>query len=327
MAQPRIALYLQDKHDMRYELEMAKYAEERGFSELWQADTRLARDCIVMMSAFLACTHKLRLGSGVLPIWTRNPAVIAATFSTMWELGGKCAGRGRRHAGPGGLVGAHRRPGGRRPAPAAESHARARRSHPAAVHHARGHLPGRVRAILTGSSLDVAFGDTCAARHSHLYRRHRRPDARIGRRSLRRRGIKLRRLGRLHPTGDCPGGKRRPQSRAKPGRDRPARTDRCAAFPTKIRRRPCAEGKKLVAYYLATEPHIMKASGVSQDLLEKVQALMTWPATEADYIRAGAGHPGRSGAQPHGGWHHRGMPARKCASTWMPGSPVRSSFR
>ncbi len=95
MVQPRLALYLQDKHDMRYELEMAKYAEERGFSELWQADTRLARDCTVMMSAFLACTHKLRIGSGVLPIWTRNPAVIAATFSTMWELGGKFNGRGR----------------------------------------------------------------------------------------------------------------------------------------------------------------------------------------------------------------------------------------
>jgi 5,10-methylenetetrahydromethanopterin reductase len=47
-----------------------------------------------------------------------------------------------------------------------------------------------------------------------------------------------------------------------------------------------AEGKKLVAYYLATEPHIMKASGVSEELLERVQALMTWPATEADYIRA-----------------------------------------
>jgi 5,10-methylenetetrahydromethanopterin reductase len=46
------------------------------------------------------------------------------------------------------------------------------------------------------------------------------------------------------------------------------------------------EGKKLVAYYLATEPHIMKASGVSDDLLEKVQAIMHWPATEDDYIRA-----------------------------------------
>ncbi len=49
-----------------------------------------------------------------------------------------------------------------------------------------------------------------------------------------------------------------------------------------------AEGKKLVSYYLATEPHIMKASGVSQDLLEKVQSIMSWPATEEDYIRASA---------------------------------------
>jgi 5,10-methylenetetrahydromethanopterin reductase len=47
-----------------------------------------------------------------------------------------------------------------------------------------------------------------------------------------------------------------------------------------------AEGKKLVAYYLATEPHIMKASGVSEELLEKVQSILTWPAKEADYIRA-----------------------------------------
>ncbi len=48
------------------------------------------------------------------------------------------------------------------------------------------------------------------------------------------------------------------------------------------------EGKKLVAYYLATEPHIMKASGVSEELLEKVQSILTWPAKEADYIRASA---------------------------------------
>jgi 5,10-methylenetetrahydromethanopterin reductase len=56
MAKQRVALYLQDKHAIGYELEVAKYAEERGFSEIWQADTRLARDCIVMMSALLATT-------------------------------------------------------------------------------------------------------------------------------------------------------------------------------------------------------------------------------------------------------------------------------
>src|SRR5690606_17877116 len=87
MAQ-RMALYMQDKHPIQYEIEMAQYAEEQGFSEIWQADTRLARDCVVLMSAFLAKTKKLRFGSGVLPIWTRNPAVIAATWSTMWELAG-----------------------------------------------------------------------------------------------------------------------------------------------------------------------------------------------------------------------------------------------
>ncbi|MSX22110.1 MAG: LLM class flavin-dependent oxidoreductase, partial [Actinobacteria bacterium] len=84
----RMALYLQDKHPMAYELEVAEYAETKGFTEIWQADTRLARDCVVMMSALLTRTKTLRIGSGVLPIWTRNPAVIAATWSTMWELGG-----------------------------------------------------------------------------------------------------------------------------------------------------------------------------------------------------------------------------------------------
>jgi 5,10-methylenetetrahydromethanopterin reductase len=52
-----------------------------------------------------------------------------------------------------------------------------------------------------------------------------------------------------------------------------------------------AEGKKLVAYYLATEPHIMKASGVSDELLDEVQSVMSWPATEEDYIRASAKIP------------------------------------
>ncbi len=91
----RFALYMQDKHDMQVELEIARYAEERGFSEIWQADTRLARDCVVMMSAFLTYTKRLRIGSGVLPIWTRNAAVIAASWSSMWELGGRVDGNGR----------------------------------------------------------------------------------------------------------------------------------------------------------------------------------------------------------------------------------------
>ena len=96
-----MALYLQDKHPISYEIEMAKYAEEQGFSEIWQADTRLARDCVVLMSALLTATKRLRNESGVLPIWTRNPAVIAATWSTMWELGGLIDGESRAMCGIG----------------------------------------------------------------------------------------------------------------------------------------------------------------------------------------------------------------------------------
>ena len=89
---PRFALYMQDKHPLATNWRWPNTPKSRGFSEIWQADTRLARDCVVMMSAFLTRTKRLRLGSGVLPIWTRNPAVIAATWSTMWELGKQTSG-------------------------------------------------------------------------------------------------------------------------------------------------------------------------------------------------------------------------------------------
>ena len=45
-------------------------------------------------------------------------------------------------------------------------------------------------------------------------------------------------------------------------------------------------GKALVAYYLGTEPHIMKASNVDEELIRRVQEYVGWPATEADYRRA-----------------------------------------
>ena len=83
--QQRIALYFQDKHPVAYELEMARYAEERGITEIWQADTRLARDCVVMMGALLAETRTtlatsigrsaLPLGDTVLPKDNLDPDV------------------------------------------------------------------------------------------------------------------------------------------------------------------------------------------------------------------------------------------------------------
>ncbi len=43
----RVALYLQDAHDLRDGLDYVRYAEERGFEAVWQAESRLVRDAIV----------------------------------------------------------------------------------------------------------------------------------------------------------------------------------------------------------------------------------------------------------------------------------------
>lgn len=280
----RFALYMQDKHDMQYELEMARYAEERGFAEIWQADTRLARDCVVMMSAFLTHTKRLRIGSGVLPIWTRNPAVIAATWSSMWELGGKANGRGRVMLG----LGAWWEPIASRVGVNRRRSLKAMREYVESIRQ----LFTMEEVTYQGEfvqlervKLDVAFGDT-SRRDIPIY------IGATGPRMLELSGEicdgvvlnyvvsveYIRNAVELVEKGAKKVGKTLDDI------DRPELLVCCLSDEDPAV--AMAEGKKLVAYYLATEPHIMKASGVSEELLEKVQSIMSWPATEEDYIRA-----------------------------------------
>jgi 5,10-methylenetetrahydromethanopterin reductase len=280
----RFALYLQDKHNMQYELDMVRYAEERGFSEIWQADTRLARDCIVMMSAFLANTRRLRFGSGVLPIWTRNPAVIAATWSSMWELGGKADGKGRVMLG----LGAWWEPIAGRVGVQREKSLKAMREYVESIRQ----LFTMQEVTYQGDfvhlekiRLDVAYGDT-SPRDIPIY---------IG-----ATGDKM-----LELSGEICDGVvlnyvvsveyiQRAIALVEQGAIKAGKTIKDVDLPELLvcclsdmdPAAAMAEGKKLVAYYLATEPHIMKASGVSEELLEKVQSILTWPAREEDYIRA-----------------------------------------
>jgi 5,10-methylenetetrahydromethanopterin reductase len=82
----RVALYLQDKHPIRDGMDYARYAEERGFEAVWQAESRLVREATVPMAAYAAVTTRIKVGSGVVSIWTRNVGLLAATFSTLDEL-------------------------------------------------------------------------------------------------------------------------------------------------------------------------------------------------------------------------------------------------
>ena len=55
----QVALYLQDAHDLRDGLKIARYAEEKGFHSVWQAESRLVRDAIVPMAAYAAVTERI----------------------------------------------------------------------------------------------------------------------------------------------------------------------------------------------------------------------------------------------------------------------------
>ncbi len=82
----RVALYLQDAHDLRKGLDYVHYAEERGFEAVWQAESRLVRDAVVPMAAYAAVTERIKVGSGVINNWTRNIGLLAATFLTLDDL-------------------------------------------------------------------------------------------------------------------------------------------------------------------------------------------------------------------------------------------------
>ena len=302
-----MALYFQDKHPIGYEIEMARYAEERGFSEIWQGDTRLARDCVVMMSALLASTKRLRIASGVLPIYTRNPAVIAATWSTMHELGGPAPDGGSRvMLGLGawwepiaGRVGAGRR----KPLTAMRENVEA------------------IRALFTMEevtyegefvhldrvSLDVAYGDT-SPRDIPIY---------IG-----ATGPKM-----LELTGEIADGAmlnyvvsadyiRDAVARVAAGAAKSGRTIEDIDRPELL---ICAlsdddpdtallTGKSLVAYYLGTEPHIMAASGADPRAHRAGPGGGRLAGHRGRLHEGRPAHRRRPGASHHGGGQRRTVP-------------------
>jgi 5,10-methylenetetrahydromethanopterin reductase len=86
MSKDRVALYLQDAHELREGIKIVQYAEKHGFEAVWQAESRLVRDAIVPMAAFAAVTERIKVGSGVINNWTRNIGLLAATFLTLDDL-------------------------------------------------------------------------------------------------------------------------------------------------------------------------------------------------------------------------------------------------
>lgn len=82
----RVALYLQDDFPLQEAIAYVKYAEARGFEAVWQAESRFVRDSVVTIAAYAAVTTRIKIGTGVMNIYTRNVATIASEFLTLDDI-------------------------------------------------------------------------------------------------------------------------------------------------------------------------------------------------------------------------------------------------
>ena len=273
----RLAIYLQDAHPIPEAIEYVRYAEERGFEAVWQADSRLVRDAVVPMAAFAANTETITIGSGVVDCWTRNPARLASTFSTLDDLapGRIILGIGAWWEPLASKVGVDRR----RPLLAIRETVEA------------------CRALLADETVTYhgEFVHLDGVELDYVYQERRPKDVPI---YIGATGDRM-----LELTGEIADGvvlnylvspeyNRRAMDRLADGAARAGRSlddlDRpqlvvCSVAET---RAEALDGARLmVTQYLGQQLHIMKASGVPESVLEEIGRVLTWPATH-DQVEA-----------------------------------------
>ena len=66
----------------------ARAAETLGYDSLWSTQLPDARDASLVLAALAANTSRLKIGTGVLPIYTRHPTAMVQMAATLDELSG-----------------------------------------------------------------------------------------------------------------------------------------------------------------------------------------------------------------------------------------------
>ena len=84
----RVGLIFLDRPSLGQQVELVRYAEQRGFESAWVCETRLARDAMTPLAAFAQATSRIRLATGVVNNWTRTTGLMAMTLATLHELSG-----------------------------------------------------------------------------------------------------------------------------------------------------------------------------------------------------------------------------------------------
>ncbi|MFQ5400700.1 MAG: LLM class flavin-dependent oxidoreductase [Anaerolineae bacterium] len=272
MSKDRVALYLQDAHELSEGIELVKYAEEKGFEAVWQAESRLVRDAIVPMAAFASHTTRLKVGSGVTNNWTRNIGLLAATFLTLDDLAPDriICGIGAWWDPLASKVGIKRR----KPLKAMRETVEVLRrllNMENVTFHGEFHY-------VDGIQLDVVHGRK-EPRNVPIY---------IGATGMKMMeltgeigdGVVLNYL--VNPKYNLQAMDALERGAKKAGRsiDDIDRPQLMICSVDRDRKKALDGARKMITQYLGQQPHLMKASGVSQELLDDIHQVLTWPATD-----------------------------------------------
>ncbi|MFQ5426830.1 MAG: LLM class flavin-dependent oxidoreductase, partial [Gaiellales bacterium] len=65
---------------------LARRAEQAGYESVWMAETRMTRDGFTPLAAIGAATERIRLGTGIVNVYTRGAVVLAVSFATLDEI-------------------------------------------------------------------------------------------------------------------------------------------------------------------------------------------------------------------------------------------------
>jgi 5,10-methylenetetrahydromethanopterin reductase len=238
----------------------------------------LVREATVPMAAFASVTTKLKVGSGVVDCWSRNPARLAATFSTLDDLA-----PGRVILG----IGAWWDPLAQKVGITRAKPLRAMRE-----------IVTAVRALLNNETVTMhgEFVQLDGVELDYVYQERRAKDVPIyiGATGMQMMeltgeiadGVVLNYL--VSPEYNAQAMEALSRGADKAGRsiddiDRPqlvvcsVHEDRAIALNM---------AREMVTQYLGQQPHIMKASGVPQSILDKVGSVLTWPATHEQVVAA-----------------------------------------
>jgi 5,10-methylenetetrahydromethanopterin reductase len=268
----RIAIYLQDAHPLQDAIRYVQYAERRGFEAVWQAESRLVRDAVVPMAAFAATTKRIKIGSGVINNWTRNAAVIAATFLTLDDLAQDriICGIGAWWDPLASKVGITRR----KPLLAMRETVDVVRA-----------LLARERVTyhgefvdLTDVELDVVHGRK-EARNVPIYIGATGPKMMALTGEIAD-GVVLNYLVSPKYNEGALAQLEIGAKKAGKSLDSVDRPQLVVCSVDNDRKKALDASRKLVTQYLGQQPHIMRASGVKQELLDEIAQVLTWPATE-----------------------------------------------